>query len=234
MTGTGSEPEAVWQFFGRKPSGFFIDVGANDPVVNSQTWFLEQRGWSGILVEALPHLAEKLRANRPACRVFHAACGPPDHPETVDFHEAEAGGLSGLQQNPLGGDERYVATHKVPMLSLTEIIQEAGSPTVDFLSVDVEGAEFEVLRGLDLQRNGPALMLIEDHLFDLRAHRLMLEGGYRLVKRTGLNNWYVPRDTPFPFTTPMERLRLFRKVRLGTPLRGFKHRQELRRQKLGR
>jgi hypothetical protein len=57
--------------------GFFVEVGAFDPVDFSQTWMLEQRGWDGLLVEPIPAQADKLRRTRCA-RVFEVACGSPE------------------------------------------------------------------------------------------------------------------------------------------------------------
>jgi len=56
------------------------------------------------------------------------------------------------------------------------------------------------------------MILIEDHLENLSVHRHLVRHGYRLVKRTGVNNWYVPKRQPFHMTTPAERLKLFRKM----------------------
>ena len=69
---------------------------------------------------------------------------------------------------------------------LDEIIERARCSGIDFVSIDVEGAEFDVLRGFDLGRHRPSLVLLEDHLFDVKSHRLLCASGYRLVKRTGL------------------------------------------------
>ena len=226
-----SEAELVWEYFNRKTCGFFVEVGANDPQAGSQTWLLESHGWRGVLVEPLPHLACKLRAERPNSLVVPAACGPREHPAVVEFHEAEAAGHSGLRRNAIDARERYVAVHRVPMLSLDEILGEAEHPVVDFVSIDVEGMELEVLHGFDLSRHAPALLLIEDHLLSLKTHLCLRRSGYRLVKRTGLNNWYVPNSRRFDFTTPLERVKLWRKVWAGTPCRSAKHCWELWREK---
>jgi FkbM family methyltransferase len=223
-----NEPELVLEFFGNKSCGFFVDVGANDPQNMSQTWLLESKGWRGLLVEPLPHLAEKLRAARPGSQVIQAACGPHGHPATVEIHEAECSMHSGLNRHAIDARERYVAVHKVPMLALDEILAGQGNPKPDFVSIDVEGMELEVLRGFDLVRHAPTLLLIEDHLFDWQVHGYLSRSGYRLVKRTGLNNWYVRVKQPFAMTTSVERLKLWRKVWVGTPWRGFKHRLQLR------
>lgn len=228
------EPELVWECFNRATCGFFVEVGANEPQAGSQTWLLESHGWRGVLVEPLPHLAERLRAERPKSLVVQAACGPAKHPATVEFHEAHTSGHSGVQRNVIEAKDQYVAVHRVPMLSLNEILVQAGNPAVDFVSIDVEGMELEVLGGFDLARYTPALMLIEDHLFDWKTHLHMRRSGYRLVKRTGFNNWYVPDSRGFSFTNPLERVRLWRKLWAGTPLRAAKHRFELWREQAHR
>ena len=66
----------VAAFFG-DIKGFFVEVGANDPRKRSQTWHLEQAGWTGILIEPQPDLARELRAKRVA-KVFAVACSSPD------------------------------------------------------------------------------------------------------------------------------------------------------------
>ena len=83
----------------------------------------------------------------------------------------------------------------VPIRTLDSILVEAGSPTeFDFLSIDVEGHEIEVLRGFDIARWRPRLILLEDHVADLSKHRYLIAAGYRIVRRYENNGWYVPRE----------------------------------------
>jgi hypothetical protein len=74
----GAESRLVWEFFGRRHDGVFVEVGANHPTEGSQTWFLEQQGWSGVLVEPNPELQELLREKRPRSRVVQAAAWGPE------------------------------------------------------------------------------------------------------------------------------------------------------------
>lgn len=71
------EDVLVLAYFQHKPEGFFVEVGANDPVKFSQTWLLEQHGWHGALIEPLAAKCERLRAARPRSRVVHAAVAAP-------------------------------------------------------------------------------------------------------------------------------------------------------------
>ena len=103
--------------------------------------------------------------------------------------------------------------------TLDSVLQAAGVSRLDFLSLDVEGHEIEVMCGLDFGKYKPTLILIEDGVRDLAKHRFLKQHGYKLVKRTTLNNWYVPREQPFTMSSWRERLELVRKMYLGLPFR---------------
>jgi len=213
------ESELVWQFFGGQKDGFFVDIGANEPQRGSQTWFLEERGWRGILIEPQARLCERLRQARPKSQVFQVACGAPGAPSEVPFFTAETPGHSGLVKNLVDATTNYIGTEMVKVTTLDAILSQAGNPAIDFVTMDVEGTQFDVLRGFDLQRHRPKLLLVEDHLYDLKAHRYLGRAGYRLAKRTGLNNWYVPKESSFRPATVAERFRLWKKVWANTPFR---------------
>jgi FkbM family methyltransferase len=234
MTSSPLTPERqqVWKFLQGQQTGFFLDVGANEPKKGSQSWFLEEQGWRGILVEPQARLAEKLRAERPQSRVFQVACGAPGHAAEMTLHIAEAASQSSLQKHLIGTSTRYIDSQVVKIMTIDEILAEAGNPAIDFVSIDVEGTQLDVLRGFSLERHRPRLMLVEDHLNNLQAHRLVCRQGYRLVKRTGLNNWYIPRTQTFDLATPLEKLRLWKKLWLNTPFR--KARRSLERKKSAR
>ena len=225
------ENELKAAFFAATPKGFFVEVGANQPQEGSQSWQFEQAGWSGVLVEPQPDLAERLRAARRA-RVVAAACSSP----------ANAGGAMTLHVlgphsslNPELAVTGVVAqsTVEVPVRTLDDILQEAGAPVpVDFVSIDVEGHEVEVLSGFDIARWRPRLILLEDHVTSLAAHRAVTRAGYKLIRRTGPNGWYVPRaDAPaiglgwwqlarkYYFALPIRKVR-DKKRRLRDRLRG--------------
>src|SRR5258705_138785 len=80
------ETELVWQFFAGRTDGFFVDSGANEPQRGSQTWFFEERGWRGILIEPQARLCERLRQARPKS-------------QAMPFFTAATPGHSGLVKN---------------------------------------------------------------------------------------------------------------------------------------
>jgi FkbM family methyltransferase len=212
-----AESELKEAFFQGASTGYFVEVGANDPQLYSQTWHLEQRGWSGVLIEPQPALAEKIRRSRRA-KVYAVACSSPANSGTSMALNV-AGIHSSLDRDffVFGMDREGVIA--VPIRTLDEILAEAEAPVpIDFLSIDVEGHEVEVLAGFDFARWQPRLLLIEDLAMDTRLHRLLRGRGYRWVRRTGLNNWYVPASSSLQAGT-FGRWQFFRKYYLGAPFR---------------
>ncbi len=211
------EERLVRDFFGGAGSGFFVEVGANHPTKNSQSWHLEQAGWSGILVEPQPDLAAFLVTARKA-QVFAVACSSPDRAgQPMPLHVA--GPMSSLDRGKMaaGAQAQYVIM--VPVRTLDSILVEAEAPApLDLLSIDVEGHEVEVLEGLDLDRWQPRLILMEDHVESLARHRHLTRSGYRLVRRFGFNGWYVPEDSPLR-PDRSERWTILRKYYLALPFR---------------
>jgi FkbM family methyltransferase len=224
------EDVLVWEYFGGRRDGFFVEVGANHPTELSQTWLFEQNGWKGILVEPLARNCEALRAQRPGSRVFQYAVGAPEQRGRAKINVSDANGAySGFVVNEGVVIERV---EEVEVRTLDDVLADAGNPKIDLVSIDVEGLELQVLQGFDLARHRPAMLLVEDHLHQLAVHRHFARNGYRLVKRTGINNWYIPQNRPFTMTTLGERLALFRKVFLGYPFRKFKHLRKERKRRV--
>ena len=204
----------VLEYFEHKHNGFFIEVGANDPVKFSQTWLLEQHGWQGALVEPLRSKCDRLRAVRPASRVFQVAVGAPEDRGETTLHVPPDDMFASM----LSRGQSQKALETVRVVTLDEVLRDLAWPEIDFLSIDVEGLELPALRGLDLERARPKLLLLEDHLKNLDLHRHVTRRGYRLVKRTGCNNWYVPVGQSAPRTTAAERFALRKRIWFHTPL----------------
>src|SRR5207249_8921161 len=108
----------------------------------------------------------------------------------MDLLLAAEHGSSTLQQQRDTHGTNFVGTEKVKVTTLNKVLETAGVSRIDFLSLDVEGHEIEVMRGLDFKKFQPALILIEDGFRDMERHRYLRQHGYKIVKRTSLNNWY--------------------------------------------
>jgi FkbM family methyltransferase len=211
------EHELVRDFFGGARSGFFVEVGANRPQQQSQTWHLEQLGWAGVLIEPQPNLADDLRRMRQA-KVFGVACSSPQNAGRR-MRLYVAGPLSSLDRERMAPGAEPERIIEVPVRTLDDILSEAQAPVAfDFLSVDVEGHELEVLKGFDLAHWRPHLILLEDHVGNLDKHRFLRAAGYRLIRRFGNNGWYVPSATPIEIG-PRERWEIVRKYYLALPFR---------------
>jgi FkbM family methyltransferase len=213
----GREQELVREFFGGARSGFFVEVGANRPQLASQTWHLEELGWTGVLIEPQPNLADELSRRRSA-RVFAVACSAPANAgKRMRLHVA--GALSSLDRDRMAPGAELEQIIEVPVRTLDDILIESNAPVAfDLLSVDVEGHELEVLGGFDFPRWRPRLILLEDHVRNLVKHRFLERAGYRLIRRCENNGWYVPNDAAVT-VPPGERWEIVRKYYLALPFR---------------
>lgn len=220
----------TWEFFNFRTEGYFVEVGANDPKAGSQTWLLERVGWTGLLIEPLPDKFDILREERPKSQVLQVAVSAPEKVGEQLFYISSDDVRSSLEKNVDDPNVVYEKKVKVQVMTLNHILDQAEAPPIDFLSIDVEGTELEVLKGLDLMRWKPKLILIEDKLYNLSKHHLLKNKGYKLAKRTNQNNWYVPRKKEFNLTTTWERVKLFRKVYLGLSFRKLRQRRRKKRQ----
>jgi FkbM family methyltransferase len=211
------EQQLVRDFFGAAAPGFFVDVGANHLHVGSQSLHLERRGWRGVLIEPLPNLAAQLRRTRQA-QVFAVACSSPGKAGCrLPYHVA--GAMSALDCDRMAPGSRPERVIDVEVRTLDDVLADAGAPApIDFLSIDVEGHEVEVLRGFDFARWRPRLILIEDHVGDLSKFFFLRRAGYRLVRHRGFNGWYVPAG-PSHAVAWRERWEVWRKYFLALPIR---------------
>jgi len=214
------EDVIAWDYFARKTDGFFVEVGANHPTELSQTWFLEQRGWKGILVEPLPACCERLRAVRKNSAVCQAAAGAPNQVGEATLNVAASDAWSHLGE--ANQSLPVAARIKVAVRTLESILEEYRAPRVDLLSIDTEGMELKVLLGLDLPRRQPALVVLEDHMETLDLYFHMRRQGYRLVKRTGPNNWWVPAGAKAVPSTLGERFSVWNRIWFRHPRRRLK------------
>ena len=142
-----------------KKGGFFIELGANNGLFQSNTAFFEKKmEWSGILIEPSLKGYEECKKNRPNSVCLNYACVSNDYKNDYiegDFKDNSAMGSIG------GKRLRRQNLVKVKAITLEKILDEHCHTNIDFLSLDTEGYELEILKGLNLNKYRPKFMLIE-------------------------------------------------------------------------
>jgi hypothetical protein len=204
-------------YFGQKRNGIFVEVGGYDGETHSNTLFLEkERGWQGLLIEANPYSFELMQAKDRLAWMAHTCIKSQNHSE---LHFRLAGGITSAlelssqqhaqriqhdlqlyrrQRNWKGAGETWC----MPCYSFELILQRtelwketATAPLViDFFSIDVEGAELELLQSLDFE-NGPVIRLfvieMQENAAEIR--RFMDTQNFQEIATVGIDSVFVPK-----------------------------------------
>jgi FkbM family methyltransferase len=187
--------------FKDQKSGFYVDVGANDPDKSSVTKYFYQAGWRGINIEPIPELVEKLNKSRPEDTNKGVAIS--DRPGQLTFYKGiKASGLSTLSPKIAASHRAKgfeFTTIKIPVTTLNAVLDEHArdKPEITFLNVDVEGFEKQVLSSIDFKRYRPRVIMAESTapLTEVATHQawesILINNGYIFAMDDGLNRYYV-------------------------------------------
>lgn len=172
--------------------GFYIDVGAYDPDVDSVTRAFYEAGWRGINIEPSPVLIAPFRHARP--RDVNLEVAVSSVPGELTFFTNGDSQLGTLE-------ERYAhagsARHAVPVTTLTQVCEEHAPDDFHFLKIDVEGHERGVLEGMDFARFRPWILIIEAVVPNTHIptqeewESLVIGSGYRFVLADAINRFYL-------------------------------------------
>jgi FkbM family methyltransferase len=180
-------------------SGTYVDVGGGHPIADNVTFYFYLKGWRGLIVEPQEDLAKLYASIRPRDHTVSTLAGRTDG--EIDFHIVD--GLHGLSSaNRINAESaaQYGAkfkTVKRPVRRLSRLIDDAKLTAVDVLKIDVEGAEADVLAGLDLTRHEPRVVLVEavnphTNGDEWKAWEpLLTNAGYKFAFFDNLNRYYV-------------------------------------------
>jgi FkbM family methyltransferase len=181
-----------------KQNGFYVDVGANDPDALSNSKLLYGRGWRGINIEPDPTLHAKLSEKRPRDLNLNIGIGP--NPGIMTFFRMSADTLSSFNREvAVRNGHLYNATllseEQVQVQRLTAIFEShLRGNTIDFLSVDAEGYDLEVLKSNDWTRFRPSVLMVEINVGGDEIVRYMERQNYYLVFDNGTNGVFLSRE----------------------------------------
>lgn len=189
LSQAGQDHWIFGEAFNEQRGGYFVDIGAHDGLHISNTYLLERRyGWNGLCIEANPTTFSILRRNRQATCINVCL---DERDGEVEF--AMRGVLGGIVSPGLDNAERegigaVVRVKAVPLM--TVFAQQQVPSVIDYLSIDIEGAEERVLKGFDFDRYRINCLTIERPSMLLR--QLFSENGYVLTREIlGLDCFYV-------------------------------------------
>lgn len=185
--------------------GLYLDIGANHPYLDSNTYFFYLRGWRGVCIEPTASGHRLLCEQRPDD--IHLQVAASDQEGELTLFEVERQGhQTGLSTSEVATAREHAAQgfavleRKVPARTIASIVAEHRLPPADLVSIDVEGHERAVLRGMPLATWRPAVFVIEstvplDAEPTYRAWEpILLEHGYRFATFNGVNRFYVRAD----------------------------------------
>lgn len=159
--------DAIIHFIFRfQKKGFYVDVGCNDPIRMSNTFYFYLQGWSGICIDANEKLIKKHRKVRPRDIAIHSAVSNVS--SEVVFYEFDSDLVSTLDEahkEEWSKHNKVINAQKIKTKKLSEILAShlPQGQQIDVLSVDVEGHDLEVLKSADLMRYKPRIILVEIH-----------------------------------------------------------------------
>jgi hypothetical protein len=188
----------VVKFYNNKECGFFIEIGASDGIQISNTYLLETNyGWKGICCEPIPSRFEKLVKNRPNSICYNEAVYNQSG-LTVTFDIANESDL-------LSGISEHIDAHKpdvdknktsiqVQTVSLLDILDKSNAPSfIEYMSLDTEGTELEILKNLDFEKYTFGLIDIEHNYIEPRRteiKNLLLSKGYIYMGENEFDDMY--------------------------------------------
>lgn len=184
-------------WFKNKRDGVFIDIGAHNGISYSNTKFFEELGWKGICIEPIPEVFQELKKNR-SCICVQGCISDHNRKDTFLRVEGEPEMLSGLLSK---FDPRHLTrlnyeaslrsygnapqSIEVQCYLLSDLLKEHSFFCVDFLSIDTEGGEFDILKTIDFDQFDIKFIVVENNYHDQDIIDFLMSKGYSLVNNTG-------------------------------------------------
>jgi FkbM family methyltransferase len=196
--------DLILSYFQLATPGIYVDVGCNEPIRFSNTFGLYLQGWRGVIIDANSSLIDKCKKIRKKDISICAAVS--DTKREATFHKSTTSAVSTIDEDRLKIWEKVwtfdkESKEKVVTRTLTSILDEnlPSDSKVDLLTIDVEGHDFNVLKGLDLTKYRPKVIIIETHsldkICDMAVYKYLSAHGYSLKYYAVLNAYFVDNNS---------------------------------------
>ena len=189
--GEFGEDILINRFFRKKNNGFYVDIGCYHPIKGSLTYYLYKKGWRGLNVDLSKVSIDLFKLARPKDYNIRAAVTNFDG----ETHFFENGMIN--QQNTLKNNRTNLKKIKINAFKLQTLLDKLNINHIDFLNIDVEGSDYEVISELNLNKIRPKMICIEENSYDIKdiinntIQNLMNSRDYFLFSRIGVSSIYI-------------------------------------------
>lgn len=165
FSSVGGEDRFVSGFFPRNYKGFYVDVGTNDPIVLNNTYYFNRKGWSGINIEPDIECFNKIMVRRPKDKNYNVGIG--NRNGSLDYYSFYPSLVSTFSKSEskenIKTGYKLIKKIKVPVRRLEEILDESMSfnQKIDFMSIDTEGYDLQVLESMNIKKYKPKFICVE-------------------------------------------------------------------------
>ena len=188
------------QIFKGVKKGFYIDIGANNPFVNSNTYFFYKKGWKGINIDALPKSMNSFNLFRKRDINLEIAISNNEsvlkyYMYSSSFYNTFCKETAEMLKNK--NYTKLVETREIKSQKLSDVLDKLRIDTIDFMTIDVEGLDLNVLKSNNWKKYNPNVIITElwstdlDNLKNNGVYIFLINNGYRYFCNTPTNIFYV-------------------------------------------
>jgi FkbM family methyltransferase len=198
--GQSCQDMIAYLYLQKRKNGFFVDIGANDGIMGNNSYIFEQIGWKGIFVEPQPDVYRLYLKRYRNCACYNAALSSKSN-ENTDFFKAHgANALSGINEGMSESHKKWAEEYgkteiiKVKTMTFGEMMEKHPEIRhVDFMSIDVEGHEMEILKTINFKKYSFSFLTIERSEPE-KIKEYMRQNGYKVLMEIGSDIMFIPEE----------------------------------------